>query len=274
MISLYQGDCLEVMQSIPDKSIDMVMTDPPYGMVKCKWDVVIPFKQMWAQLKRVVKPNGAIVLCGSQPFTTRLISSNYKMFKYCWVWQKNHLTGHLNAWRRPMKETEDILVFSQGATRYYPILSDLDPKNIRPRPTKIKRSQSSCYGSQQAEHQLKRPRDKSMPRTIVKFNSVQRNVHPTQKPVALMEYMIRTYTDKFETVLDFSMGSGTTGVACKNLARYFIGIELDAGYYEIAKKRIEEAGASAITVERAKAKRRVTLGAFKRVMANKLGDEG
>jgi len=240
MISLYHGDCLEVMKQIPDKSIDMVMTDPPYGTTACKWDTVIGLDLMWAQLKRIIKPKGAIVLFGSEPFSSYLRISNIKEYKYDWTWQKSQLTGHLNAWRRPMKETEDILVFSQGATGYYPVLADRDPKNIRPRTTRTVR-QSSCYGSQRTEYQSKCPRDKKMPRTIVKFNSVQGNVHPTQKPVALMEYLIKTYTNKFETVLDFTMGSGTTGVACKNLARYFIGIELDAGYYEIARDRIENA---------------------------------
>jgi DNA modification methylase len=238
MRNLYQGDCLEVMKEIPDKSIDMVMTDPPYGTTNCKWDTVIDLDLMWTQLKRIIKPKGAIVLFGSEPFSSHLRISNIKQYKYDWIWQKSQLTGHLNAWKRPMKETEDILVFSQGATKYYPLLSDRDPKNIRPRSTRMK-EQSSCYGPQQAEYQPKCPRDKNMPRTIVKFNNVQGNVHPTQKPVALMEYLIRTYTNKFETVLDFTMGSGTTGVAARNLARYFIGIELDAGYYEIAKDRIE-----------------------------------
>ena len=246
MRNLYQGDCLEVMKEIPDKSIDLVLTDPPYCTTACKWDTVIDLDLMWAQLKRIIKPNGAIVLTASQPFTTRLISSNYKMFKYCWVWQKNRVTGFANAKKQPLRCNEDICIFYQKLPTY-------NPQGIRPYGKEIRNSGSEGGESLRSEivntkdrgalrtsgHVYKQSFTNYPRQTLLGIKSDTLKVHPTQKPVALMEYLIRTYTDKFETVLDFSMGSGTTGVAARNLARYFIGIELDAGYYEIAKDRIE-----------------------------------
>jgi len=234
-IKLLLGDCLERMKEIPDGSVDMVLADPPYGTTACKWDTVIDLPLMWEQLKRVIKPNGAIVMTASQPFTSALVMSNPKMFKYCWVWEKSQATGHLNAWKMPLRNTEDICVFYAKQCIYNPDISDKPKHNIRPVTTRTKGT--DCYG----EHSLsahKCPPDKSMPRTILKFNNQQGTVHPTQKPVALMEYLISTYTDERDTVLDFTMGSGTTGVACKNLGRKFIGIELDQGYFDIAQKRI------------------------------------
>ena len=236
-IELIQGDCLEKMKDIPDGSVDMVLTDPPYGTTACKWDSIIPLEPMWEQLKRVIKPNGAIVMTASQPFTTTLIASNMKMFKYCWVWEKSQAVGHLNAWRMPMKKTEDITVFYSKQCTYNPELTDKPVENIRPITARTKKT--DCYG----DHGLdvhKCPADKSMPATIIRFNNAQGTAHPTQKPVALMEYLIKTYTNEGETVLDFTMGSGTTGVACKNLNRNFIGIELDPEYFKIAEKRINE----------------------------------
>jgi len=242
MINLIQGDCLEEMKKIPDGSVDLVLTDPPYGTTACKWDTVIPFEPMWEQLKRVTKKNGAIVLFGSQPFTSALIMSNPKMFKYCWIWEKDKATNHLNAKIMPMKKTEDIIVFSKGKIDYKPQLSDKPKENIRPPTTK--RLQASVYGKMTADSCRTIPVDKSYPNEILNFRGCfgdkGKSFHPTQKPVALMEYLIKTYTNEGETVLDFTMGSGSTGVACKNINRNFIGIELDEDYYEIACKRIYE----------------------------------
>ena len=233
---LMQGDCLERMKEIPDGSVDMILTDPPYGTTACKWDSIIPLEPMWEQLKRIIKPNGAIVLFGSEPFSSALRMSNIKNYKYDWVWEKSQSTGFLNAWRMPLKATENISVFYKKPPTYNPILKDKEKKNIRPVTASTKLSE--CYG----KHDLnihKCPPNKSMPKTLIKFNNAQKNVHPTQKPVALMEYLIKTYTNESETVLDFTMGSGSTGVAAKNLNRKFIGIEMDEGYFNIAKNRIE-----------------------------------
>lgn len=235
-INLMLGDCLERMKEIPDGSVDLVLTDPPYGTTACKWDAVIPLEPMWEQVQRVLKKNGAAVFTASQPFTSALVMSNVDWFKYEWVWSKTQATGHLNAWRRPMRQHEDILVFSGGSPTYTPQIADKPKANRRPVTARTKGS--DCYGAHKLNaHRC--PPDKSMPRSIVNFANQQRGLHPTQKPVALMEYLIRTYTNEGETVLDFTMGSGTTGVACVNTNRSFIGIERDPGYFEIAKKRIE-----------------------------------
>lgn len=238
MINLMQGDCLELMKAIPDGSIDMVLTDPPYGTTACKWDSVIPFEPMWEQLKRVTKKNGAIVMTASQPFTSALIMSNVKMFKYCWVFGKSLPVGHGYAKYRPMSNHEDVTVFSNGGgkTTYNP------QKKPRAAPRAYTRKSASLSGSSSmiSHDGETRVLDGKNPTTIISFNtSVQKGkVHPTQKPVDLMEYLIKTYTNEGETVLDFTMGSGTTGVAAKNLNRSFIGIELDENYYNIAKERI------------------------------------
>jgi DNA modification methylase len=238
MIQLIHGDCLEEMKKIADGSIDLVLTDPPYGTTACKWDTVIPFEPMWKQLKRVTKKNGAIVLFGSQPFTSALVMSNPKMFKYEWVWNKSKAVGYLNSKIMPMVAHENILVFSVGKTTYNPQKTTGHKaynKGKAYRPTDV-------YGSQK-EVLVRNDDGTRYPRTVQYFTTAESEgkLHPTQKPVALMEYLIKTYTNENETVLDFTMGSGTTGVACKNLNRNFIGIELDANYYEIAKKRICEA---------------------------------
>ena len=246
MIDLLHGDCLELMKGIPDGSIDMVLTDPPYGTTACKWDSVIPLDLMWEQLKRITKKDGAIVMTACQPFTTSLIASNISEFKYCWVWEKTQAVGHLNAWRMPMRKHEDVCVFSKGTVNYRPQLESKPVKDQRPITTRTK--SSDCYG----DHKLgvhKCPPDKSMPRSILKFANQQRGKHPTQKPVSLMEYLIKTYTNEGETVLDFTMGSGTTGVACVNTGRDFIGIELDDKYFEVAKGRIAEAQGSKVLSE-------------------------
>jgi len=237
--ALFQGDCLEIMPLIPDNSIDCIITDPPYGTTACKWDSVIPLEPMWEQLKRITKPNSAIVLFGSQPFTSRLISSNYSMFKHEVIWFKNVPTGMAQASYAPMKYHENVLVFASGKIRTF-------NKQMQEREGAGK----DCYNYEHycgdSNHvkmdKVKKFYDAELvnPSSVVLFNSVPNRkgkVHPTQKPVALMEYLIKTYTLEGETVLDFCMGSGTTGLAAKNLNRKFIGIEKEANYYEIACRR-------------------------------------
>jgi site-specific DNA-methyltransferase (adenine-specific) len=238
---LMLGDCLERMAEIPDGSIDMVLTDPPYGTTACKWDSVIDLPQMWAHLKRVIKPTGAIVMTAAQPFTTTLIASNMKMFKYCWVWEKPGGTGHLNANKMPMRYTEDICVFYARQPTYNPQKT----KGHKPANTNGGRTKETDvynkFGGQVTGGYTDRH-----PKNIVKVNNVNSAhgiVHPAQKPVALMEYLIKTYTNEAETVLDFTMGSGTTGVACAQTGRKFIGIERDANYYGIAAGRVLNADA-------------------------------
>jgi site-specific DNA-methyltransferase (adenine-specific) len=240
-IDLRQGDCLELMKDMPDGSIDMVLADPPYGTTACKWDTVIDLDKMWEQLKRIIKPNGAIVMTASQPFTTTLIASNMKMFKYCWVWQKSRVSHFAQAPYRPLTVVEDVVVFSYGGTS----------KNAKNRmvynPQGVQDCEKICRGKGHSDHRPSNVTQKDYtqtktgyPKQIIEFKSDQATLHPTQKPVALMEYLIKTYTNEGETVLDFTMGSGTTGVACKNLGRSFIGIELDTDYFKIAEKRIKE----------------------------------
>ena len=229
-VELKQGDCLELMKDIPDGSVDLVLTDPPYGTTACKWDSVIPFEPMWEQLNRIIKPNGAICLFGSEPFSSALRMSNIKNFKYDWIWQKSNVMGFLNAKKRPLKETENISVFNSKV--YYPQGLEINEKGKNRRG-----KQTETLGKYEP---INKSEYKNYPRTVLQFKS-ERGCHPTQKPVPLLEYLIRTYTNEGETVLDFTMGSGSTGVACVNTGRRFIGIELDEGYFNIAKKRIEEA---------------------------------
>lgn len=235
VIDLIRGDCLEELKNIPDGSVDMVLTDPPYGTTACKWDTVIPFEPMWEQLKRVTKKNGAIVLFGSQPFTSALVMSNPKMFKYEWVWNKVTGRGHLVAKHRPMAQHENISVFGNGKTTYNPQMVLMD----KPQKGKsVEASRTSLVGGKTTKESEVIVRTHKYPKTIIVQGVDGKYVHPTQKPVALMEYLIKTYTNEGETVLDFTMGSGTTGVACKNLNRNFIGIELDEEYFATAQKRI------------------------------------
>jgi site-specific DNA-methyltransferase (adenine-specific) len=242
MIELIRGDCLEEMKKIPDGSIDLVLTDPPYGTTACKWDTVIPFEPMWEQLKRVIKPNGAIVLFGSQPFTSALVMSNVKMFKYEWIWEAHKGKNPMLAKIQPMKIHESVLVFGEGKIIYNPQMTSGKPYKQRGEHNKLK--SHNIYAAGRAVGYAKDfDSSKRYPVTKLYFsnhNQKGNSFHPTQKPVALMEYLIKTYTNDDETVLDFTMGSGTTGVACKNLNRNFIGIELDKEYYEIAKERIME----------------------------------
>ena len=237
MIKLMKGDCLERMKEIESGSVDMVLTDPPYGTTACKWDSIIPLEPMWEQLNRIIKPNGAIVMTASQPFTTTLISSNIKNFKYCWFWEKEQGTGFARAKKQPLRKHEDILVFYSKP----PFYNSVGEKLSKPRIIKRKANSNNKSNSDSLANSEDRVSvyTHSSKHTLLRFNR-DRGKHPTQKPVTLMEYLIKTYTNEGETVLDFTMGSGTTGVACKNLNRLFIGIEMDDKYFEIAKERISK----------------------------------
>jgi site-specific DNA-methyltransferase (adenine-specific) len=243
MIDLYNGDCLEVMDKLIEQGVvvDAIITDPPYGTTACKWDSVIDFEQMWKRLNKLIKPNGAIVLFGSEPFSSALRMSNIGMYKYDWVWEKHHKTGHLNAKKRPMKKTESISIFynkqclynPQGLIKVEKVMKNSKSDSLRDKNNKT----STVSGGLNTNPYIQEY--ENYPHEILKFNSMNGNTqHPTQKPVSLMEYLIKTYTNEGELVLDFTMGSGTTAVACKNTNRKFIGIELDDNYFDIANKRI------------------------------------
>lgn len=243
MIDLRQGDCLEVMKTIQDKSIDMILCDLPYGTTACKWDTVIPFEPLWEQYKRIIKDNGAIVLTTSQPFTSALVMSNPKMFKHEWIWEKNRGSNFATLKYQPMKEHESVLVFCKTSPTYFPIMQErkgagLDRTKYGYNPTNT--GKRDVIGNLKMTHANHNGNNElRYPSSIQKFNT-NVGLHPTQKPVALMEYLIKTYTNENETVLDNCMGSGTTGVACKNLNRNFIGIEQDEKYFKIAQERINE----------------------------------
>ena len=246
MIQLINGDCLEEMKKIPDGSIDLVLTDPPYGTTACKWDTVIPFEEMWLRLNKLIKPNGIIVLFGSEPYSSALRMSNINNYKYDWKWDKMQGSGFLNSKKKPLTSYEDIMIFATtklGNHTYNPQLEDKELSKIRPI-GKRKAQNKSTYGEHNGQLSKDYDNTKSYPKDIISTSSKQQEcnstnrVHPTQKPVALMEYLIKTYTNEGDTVLDFTMGSGTTGVACKNLNRNFVGIEMDSSYYDIAVKRI------------------------------------
>jgi DNA modification methylase len=246
-MKLYNGDCLEVMKSIPNKSIDAIITDPPYGITACKWDSVIPFEPMWTQLNRIIKDNGAIVLFGSEPFSSALRMSNIQNYKYDWTWNKIKASNHLNSRKQPLRCIEDILVFYKKQPTYNPQLRDRDKKNIRDTKKKYRKLNNKTYGKTEDNFMFNSgrviPLEKGYPLDLITISQIgsfgNKRKHPTQKPVKLMEYLIKTYTNEFETVLDFTMGSGTTGVACCNTNRDFIGIELDKHYFKIAEERIK-----------------------------------
>ena len=235
---LMLGDCIERIAEIEAGSVDLVLTDPPYGTTACKWDAVIPFEPMWALVKRVLKPNGAAVFTASQPFTSALVMSNPGQFKYQWVWDKvNKYTGALNANKMPLRRHEDVLVFCAASPAYNKQWRDGKPfKSVNTNG----HGKYTKYGTgAERRHTINDGRHN--PCSVLQIpadNKKELGLHPTQKPVALMEYLIRTYTDEGETVLDFTMGSGTTGVACLNTGRRFIGIERDEKYFQIAQDRI------------------------------------
>jgi len=238
MFELIHGDCIEIMKDIEPGSIDMVLADPPYGTTQCRWDSIIPLEQMWEQLKRVIKSDGAIVMTSGQPFTSALIMSNVTMFKYCWVWNKvNKFTGALNASRMPMLDYEDVPVFYEKQPIYNKQLRDGSYKTRHGGDRN-----TNTVGYVKPMRDMGRKIDGLNPKRILDIPShdTSKSLHPTKKPVALMEYLIKTYTKDGDTVLDFVMGSGTTGVACKNLHRKFIGVELDEKYFNTAKERIEK----------------------------------
>jgi site-specific DNA-methyltransferase (adenine-specific) len=244
IMKLINGDCLEEMKNIETGSIDMVLTDPPYGTTACKWDSIIDLPLMWEQLKRIIKPNGAIVMTASQPFTTTLISSNMKMFKYCWVWEKSKVGAFAQAGQRPLNTYEDICIFSYaGMAKNSKIKMIYNAQGIKDCYKQVmpKQANDPFRPNREIKKEKYTQEKTGYPKNILRVRSVSgKQEHPTQKPVALMEYLIKTYTNEGETVLDFTMGSGTTGVACKNLNREFIGIELDKGYFDIAEARINE----------------------------------
>ena len=234
MASIKQGDCLELMKEIPDKSVDMILCDLPYGTTKNKWDSVIPLNKLWKQYERMIKDNGAIVLFSQMPFSAELVHSNLKLFKYEWIWQKDNGTGFLNAKKMPLKVHENILVFYKKLPLYNPQM------RTGFKPYKCKQGRHSTnYGAYEQGH-ITESNGERYPIDIIKFKK-DSGLHPTQKPVELLEYLIKTYTNEGETVLDNCMGSGSTGVACINTNRNFIGYELDEKYFEIAEKRINEA---------------------------------
>lgn len=233
-----QGDCLELMKDIPDKSIDMILCDLPYGTTACKWDTIIPFEPLWEQYERIIKDNGAIVLTASQPFTSALVMSNIKMFKYEWVWEKTQATGHLDANRKPMKAHENICVFYNKLPIYnYQKTQGHKPMNSG---TKYPTLKNEVYGKMKNENIKFGGNTDRYPRSVQVFSKdIQtKYLHPTQKPVALFEYLVKTYTDEGDLVLDNCAGSGTTGVACQNLNRNFILMEKEPKYVEIIKTRL------------------------------------
>ena len=236
MYKLYNDDCLEKLKEIPDKSIDLILTDPPYGTTKCKWDNIIPFDEMWEELERIIKDKGAIILFGSQPFTSRLILSNINYFKYELIWDKGQGKQPLLAKIQPMKSHENILIFGKGKLTYNPQFTIGKPYSKKGTPWKSSHYENEFKG---VSYKNKSTR---YPLSIIKEIMPNfKGMHPTQKPVKLLEYLIKTYSNEGETVLDFTMGSGSTGVAAINTNRDFIGIELDKDYYKTAEKRIKEA---------------------------------
>lgn len=244
---LYQGDCLELMSLLPDQSIDMILCDLPYGTTACSWDVVIPFEALWAQYKRIIRGNGAIVLTASQPFTSKLANSNLKWLKYEWIWEKDQGSNFANVKHQPFKVHENVLVFARGATKYYPQWTYGRPyaaKGRQARKRRIEVLNSTGVGSVQLGYGSSDGR--RYPRSVLRLNR-ERGLHPTQKPVPLFEYLVKTYTDLGDLVLDNCMGSGTAGVACLRSGRRFIGMELDEGYFEVAGNRVTEARMQALS---------------------------
>lgn len=235
---IYNEDCLEGMKKIPDKSVDMILCDLPYGTTACKWDAIIPFEPLWEQYERVIKDNGAIVLTASQPFTTKLINSNIGNFKYTWVWNKKKSSTAVLAKIQPLRVHEDIIVFCKKKSLYNPQMTKGKPR----KDPVTNKSNGEAFQNSVVSRGYNNPKGLYYPKSILEIsNANTRNrLHPTQKPVALFEYLIKTYTNEGETVLDNCMGSGTTAVACLNTNRNYIGFELDENYYKVSLERIEK----------------------------------
>jgi len=236
------ADCFDVFPFIEDKSIDAIICDLPYGTTKCKWDSIIPLDRLWAEYKRVIKDNGAIILTASQPFTTKLISSNYNMFRYEWIYSKTKSTGFMNANKMPMKQHENILVFYKKLPTYNPIEVFVGIKDKRKTFNPAKLKESNIYNNAGIKNTVYHKKDNGwqMPKSIIHFKNGGKMMHPTQKPIELMEYLIKTYTNEGDTVLDNTMGSGTTNLACIKLKRKSIGIEKEKQYYDVAVRRASE----------------------------------
>lgn len=234
---IYLGDCLEVMASLPDKSIDMILCDLPYGTTQCKWDAVIPFNSLWIQYERLIKDHGAIVLTAAQPFTSALVMSNPSLFRYSLVWEKSKATGYLNSKKMPLRAHEDILVFYKKIPIYNPQMVNGEPydKGKAHRPTEV-------YREQKGEIHVKNDSGQRFPRSVLYFKTAESEgkvYHPTQKPVELFKYLIETYTNEGDIVLDNCIGSGTTAIACIHTNRKFIGIESEKKFYDITMQRID-----------------------------------
>ena len=234
---IYNEDCLEGMKEIPDGSVDMILCDLPYGTTACSWDEIIPFDLLWEQYERVIKDNGAIVLTANQPFTSALVSSNIKIFRYEWIWDKIKASSGLHAKIQPMRSHESVLVFGKGKIPYYPIM-----RKGKPRIDSVSIvNNGKAFGGKDVERGYDNNEGLYYPKSVLHISNANQNgkFHPTQKPVALFEYLIKTYTNKNETVLDNCMGSGTTAIACMNTERNYIGFELDKTYYEKSLERIK-----------------------------------
>ncbi len=251
MIDLRHGDCLELMRDIPDGSIDAIISDPPYGRTSCTWDTVIPFVPMWEHLKRIIKPKGAIVLFGIQPFTSALINSNVAEFKYCWYWCKSKPNGWQNSKNRPMRAIEEVAVFSQSPMGHVTLLGDRRmtyfPQGITSMGINTIKdyTHGRTMGKRPNQVGIRYESFTGFPNDVLCFPNIigKAAIHPTQKPVALMAYLVKTYTNDGETVLDFCAGSASTGVACIETGRSFIGIEKDATYFAVAEERLADAAA-------------------------------
>ena len=242
MVELYKGDCLEVMKGIQDNSINAVVCDLPYGTTQCKWDSVIDLNKLWSEYKRLLKDKGVVILTASQPFTSILVNSNLSMFKYEWIWHKNKGGNPLNAKHQPMKQHESILVFCNGKAKYKPIKEERYGQGKTRTKYKVQGGRfkdDKVYGKTDGIVRNTKYDDLRYPQSV-QFFEVERGLHPTQKPIALMEYLIKTHTNEEDLILDNTMGSGSTMVACQNTNRNGIGIEMDNKYFEIAKKRIED----------------------------------
>lgn len=242
--TLYHGDCLDILPTLEAQSVDAVICDPPYGTTACKWDSVIPFEPMWAGIKRVLKPRGACVLFGSQPFTSALVMSNPKWFKYTWVWERGTPGNYLNANYQPLISHEDIATFSLGNTCPAGKLNAMmyNPQGVQAYNKETRRSSGGkTYARTGSIGLVNIQQYTNHPRTVLRFADDSPRIHPTQKPLALLEYLVRTYTNEGDTVLDFTFGSGTTGAACGNLGRRFVGIEKDAEYFRLGSERIATA---------------------------------